>query len=111
VSGALPIEVVAHLPQPFVVLLPPDTASACCGWHACGIFSIEGHPSGEERDMKSILDPKFKYKSSVNTNLAKTFARVRREQREAAKAAAQVQAADAAKVVTLPNKTATTKTG
>ena len=61
--------------------------------------------------MKSILDPKFKYRSSVSTDVAKTFARVRREQREAAKAAAakaaaQVQAADAApKVVTLPNKT------
>ena len=61
--------------------------------------------------MKSILDPKFRYKSSVNTDLAKTFARVRRAQREAAKAAAQAQAADAEKVVSLPNKTAGTKTG
>ena len=32
--------------------------------------------------MKSILDPSFKYTSSVNTDLAKTFARVRREQRK-----------------------------
>lgn len=33
--------------------------------------------------MKSILDPAFKYTSSVNTNIAKTFARIRREQRAA----------------------------
>lgn len=33
--------------------------------------------------MKSILDPKFRYTSSVETDLRKTFARVRREQREA----------------------------
>jgi len=32
--------------------------------------------------MKSILDPSFKYTSSVNTDVAKTFARVRRMQRQ-----------------------------
>jgi hypothetical protein len=31
--------------------------------------------------MKSILDPKFRYTSSANTDLRKTFARVRREAR------------------------------
>ena len=31
--------------------------------------------------MKSILDPTFRYTSSVETDLKKTFARVRREQR------------------------------
>jgi len=62
--------------------------------------------------MKSILDPKFRYRSSVSTDLKKTFARVRRAQREAAKAAEEAKAADAAKVVPLPNKTTgTTKTG
>jgi hypothetical protein len=30
--------------------------------------------------MKSILDPRFRYTSSVDTDLRKTFARVRREQ-------------------------------
>jgi hypothetical protein len=30
--------------------------------------------------MKSILDPRFKYTNSVDTDLRKTFARVRREQ-------------------------------
>ncbi len=31
--------------------------------------------------MKSILDPTFRYVPSVETDLRKTFARVRREQR------------------------------
>lgn len=30
--------------------------------------------------MKSILDPSFRYTNSVETDLRKTFARVRREQ-------------------------------
>ncbi|MDQ6618178.1 MAG: hypothetical protein M3Z31_00520 [Pseudomonadota bacterium] len=29
--------------------------------------------------MKSILDPSFRYTSSANTDLRKTFARIRRE--------------------------------
>lgn len=36
--------------------------------------------------MKSILDPSFRYTSSVNTDLTKTFARVRKAQREIEKA-------------------------
>ena len=32
--------------------------------------------------MKSILDPSFKYTSSASTDIAKTFARIRRIQRE-----------------------------
>jgi hypothetical protein len=31
--------------------------------------------------MKSILDPSFRYTRSVDTDLRKTFARIRREQR------------------------------
>ncbi|HSV21231.1 MAG TPA: hypothetical protein VLR71_22670 [Casimicrobiaceae bacterium] len=31
--------------------------------------------------MKSILDPSFRYTSSANTDIRKTFARVRRELR------------------------------
>jgi hypothetical protein len=31
--------------------------------------------------MKSILDPSFRYTKSIETDLRKTFARVRREQR------------------------------
>ena len=37
--------------------------------------------------MKSILDPSFKYTPSVETDLRKTFARVRRDQRKAQQAA------------------------
>jgi hypothetical protein len=34
--------------------------------------------------MKSILDPTFRYTSSVNTDLRKTFAKVRKELRKGA---------------------------
>jgi hypothetical protein len=34
--------------------------------------------------MKSILDPNFRYTSSANTDIRKTFARVRREMRRQA---------------------------
>jgi hypothetical protein len=41
---------------------------------------------GEQRKrggpMKSILDPSFRYTKSVETDLRKTFARIRREQRK-----------------------------
>jgi tRNA (Thr-GGU) A37 N-methylase len=32
--------------------------------------------------MKSILDPSFEYTSSENTDIAKTFARIRRMERQ-----------------------------
>ena len=38
--------------------------------------------------MKSILDPSFHYTPSVETDLRKTFARVRREMRKAQKTVA-----------------------
>ena len=34
--------------------------------------------------MKSILDPSFRYVKSTDTDIRKTFARIRREQREQA---------------------------
>ena len=37
--------------------------------------------------MKSILDPTFKYSASFNTDLRKTFLRIRRDQQKAADAA------------------------
>lgn len=42
------------------------------------------------KPLKSVLDPAFRYVNSVETDLHKTFARVRREQRR------QQAAADAA---------------
>jgi len=36
--------------------------------------------------MKSILDPSFRYTKSVETDLRKTFARIRREQQKQARA-------------------------
>jgi hypothetical protein len=40
--------------------------------------------SRTEAGMKSILDPNFRYTSSANTDIRKTFARVRREMRRQA---------------------------
>jgi hypothetical protein len=34
--------------------------------------------------MKSILDPSFRYTKSIDTDLRKTFARIRREQQRQA---------------------------
>jgi len=55
--------------------------------------------------MKSILDPSFRYTSSVDTDISKTFARVRRAQRQAAQATAHARAQETSRtVVTLANK-------
>lgn len=51
--------------------------------------------------MKSILDPSFRYTSSVETNLRKTFARVRREQKTAAQQEAIERAAAKARAFPL----------
>ena len=40
------------------------------------------HSASVEAPMKSILDPSFRYTKSVETDLRKTFARVRRELRK-----------------------------
>jgi hypothetical protein len=45
--------------------------------------------------MKSILDPTFRYTKSIDTDIRKTFARIRREQQKLA----QAQSADASGVV------------
>ena len=42
--------------------------------------------------MKSILDPSFRYTKSVETDLRKTFARVRRELRKQTQQSASVEA-------------------
>jgi len=48
----------------------------------------------------NILDPKFRYIDSYSTDLRKTFARVRRENRERASAVART-VTPSARVVTL----------
>jgi hypothetical protein len=45
--------------------------------------------------MKSILDPTFRYTKSIDTDIRKTFARIRREQQKRA----QAQGPDAPGVV------------
>jgi hypothetical protein len=49
--------------------------------------------------MKSILDPSFRYTSSANTDLRKTFARIRRESRRQTQASSRDDS-DAVKKVT-----------
>jgi hypothetical protein len=48
--------------------------------------------------VKSILDRSFRYTSSVETDLRKTFARVRREQRAQQQVRAQADAEALAKI-------------
>ena len=49
--------------------------------------------------MKSILDPSFRYTNSVETDLRKTFARVRRELRKYPPPKASVAVEEQRKVV------------
>jgi hypothetical protein len=53
---------------------------------------------------KRLTDPSFKYVGSASTDLRKTFARVRREQAEAAKQDQAVAAESAAKVRVLRSR-------
>jgi hypothetical protein len=55
--------------------------------------------------VKSILDRTFRYTSSVETDLRKTFARIRREQRTQQKTAAQAEADTFAKIRPLRQRT------
>ena len=48
--------------------------------------------------MKSILDRSFRYTSSVETDLRKTFARIRKEQRAQQLTRAQADAETLAKI-------------
>ena len=57
--------------------------------------------------MKSILDPSFRYTASFNTDLQKTFARIRRDHRKDAEIAVQASADARAKVSSIVRKTAT----
>jgi hypothetical protein len=57
--------------------------------------------------MKSILDPSFRYTASFNTDLQKTFARIRRDHRMDAERAIQATAEALLKVSSIVRKTAT----
>jgi hypothetical protein len=57
--------------------------------------------------MKSILDPSFRYTASFNTDLSKTFERVRREHRRDAETALPVTVEALAKVSPIIRKIAT----
>jgi hypothetical protein len=48
--------------------------------------------------VKSILDRSFRYTNSVETDLRKTFARIRREQRTREQAAAAAEAVSLNKI-------------
>ena len=52
--------------------------------------------------MKSILDESFRYTKSIDTDLRKTFARIRREQRE--KARTQIEGENPRKVFPLRDR-------
>ena len=56
--------------------------------------------------MKSILDPSFHYTKSVETDLRKTFARVRRELRKQRQVESTVNVEVVRKVLPLPSRKA-----
>jgi hypothetical protein len=57
--------------------------------------------------MKSILDPSFRYTSSFNTDLHKTFARILSDNRREAQRAVQTTMDSLAKVSSIVGRTAT----
>jgi len=78
------------------------TAFATCvdedAWKNDAVTSRTGDP------MKSILDPSFRYTKSVETDLRKTFARVRRELRKQQQEQSTVRAEATRKVVDLNSR-------
>jgi hypothetical protein len=57
--------------------------------------------------MKSILDPSFQYSPSFDTDLKRTFARIRRERRKDAEQAKPAAAKTVVKVSSIVRKMAT----
>ncbi len=54
--------------------------------------------------MKSILDPSFRYTASFDTDLRKTFARIRRARRQDSARALQLSAETPGKVSSIVGK-------
>jgi hypothetical protein len=72
--------------------------SVACGQSEClDAIHLRGH-------VKSILDPSFRYTASFNTDLDKTFARVRRHQRQQEKKAVEATEEAFAKVASIVRK-------
>jgi len=61
--------------------------------------------SDERYDVKSILDSSFRYTNSVETDLRKTFARIRRQQRTDQQAQVKAEVESHSKVRLLRQKT------
>jgi hypothetical protein len=57
--------------------------------------------------MKSILDPSFRYTASFNTDLKRTFARIRRDRFNDAESALQADAKAPVNVSSIVRRTAT----
>lgn len=57
--------------------------------------------------MKSILDPTFRYTSSANTDLRKTFARIRRENRKQTQATSKAAPEAPTNVAAFPRRSGT----
>ena len=60
--------------------------------------------SDERYDVKSILDSSFRYTNSVETDLRKTFARIRRQQRTDQQAQVKAETESNSKVRLLRQK-------
>lgn len=56
--------------------------------------------------MKTILDPSFRYTSSFNTDLRKTFAKIRRSHRKADDKSAPAPVSTPANVASIAGRTA-----
>lgn len=63
-----------------------------------------GHNHNPGGHMKSILDRSFRYRKSFETDIEKTFARIRREQRIRAQAKAAASDEARRKVLTIPSR-------
>jgi hypothetical protein len=63
-----------------------------------------GSSNDERYSVKSILDSSFRYTNSVETDLRKTFARIRRQQRTDQQAQAKAETESHSKVRLLRQK-------
>jgi hypothetical protein len=69
-----------------------------------GAGGVQRGLSNERYGVKSILDSSFRYTNSVETDLRKTFARIRRQQRTDQQAQAKADAESHSKVRLLRQK-------